>query len=148
MSKAVDVKTSRFGEIHVDAEKVIRMPLGMFGFSDQKRFVIISLREDVPFYWYQSLDDGELAFPIANPFFFKPDYRVDLEDAAQALVLNDRPEVRDFEIYVVITIPHGAPKQATANLRGPIVLHNPTRRAVQLAVIGNGYSHRFPLMEV
>ena len=75
------VNTTRFGTLTLEEEKIIDMPSGMLGFPDKRRFVILNHREDSPFFWYQSVDDPDLAFVITSPFLFHPEYDVDLTEA-------------------------------------------------------------------
>ena len=74
------ITTTRFGTVQIRENSIIKMPFGMLGFPDKKKFVILQHKDNSPFFWYQSVDDPKLAFVITNPFIFKPDYQIDLED--------------------------------------------------------------------
>jgi len=124
---------------------IIHMPSGMFGFPDRKRFVILQHEKDSPFFWYQAVDDPNLAFVITSPFFFKPDYHVTLDDVLKEMSWNDEKE-SNIELYVVVNIPKGSPDKMTANLIGPILVNNKSRQAVQMAIPDDAYSHKFPLL--
>lgn len=127
-------------------EKIIGMPFGMLGFPDKKRFVILQHKEDSPFFWYQSVDDPSLAFVITSPFFFKPDYVVDVGDIAKEMSWNKEGEENNLALYVVVNIPKESPEKMTANLIGPILINNKTRQAVQMVIPNSPYSHKFPLI--
>jgi len=139
------IKTTRFGIITIE-EKIITMPFGMLGFSDEKRFVILQHKEDSPFFWYQSVDDPMLAFVIMSPFLFKPDYNVDVENVLKEMSWNEEEKQNTLELYVVVNIPKGAPDKMTANLIGPILINNKIHQAVQMVISDSPYTHKFPLV--
>jgi len=139
------IKTTRFGTITITEDKIITMPLGMLGFPDQKRFVIIRHKENSPFFWYQCVDDPSLAFVITNPFHFKPDYKIDLEHILKEMSWNGDGNNGHLELYVVVNIPKGAPQNMTGNLIGPVLINNKVRQAVQIVIADSTYTHKFPL---
>jgi flagellar assembly factor FliW len=100
------------------------MPFGMLGFPDKQRFVILQHKENSPFFWYQSVDDPALAFVITNPFFFLPDYKVNIEDVLMKMSWDKNSDNDVLELYVVVNIPKGSPEKMTANLIGPILVNN------------------------
>jgi len=142
----LEIETTRFGRIQVDGKKQIEMPSGMLGFPDSRRFVMIRHREDSPFFWYQSVDDPNLAFVLASPFAFKPDYVLDTHKIPEAFSW-DAGDENHLECYVVISIPKGSPDKMTANLIGPIVINPLRRQAYQMVLSNSPYSHQTPLLE-
>jgi flagellar assembly factor FliW len=143
----LNIKTSRFGTITIEEEKIITMPFGMLGFPDVKRFVILQHKENSPFFWYQSVDDPTLAFVIMSPFLFKPDYTVDLENVLKEMSWSEEEKQENLELYVVVNIPKGAPNKMTANLIGPILINNKIYQAVQMVISDSHYTHKFPLVK-
>lgn len=143
----MNIKTTRFGTIPIEEEKLIHMPFGMLGFADQRRFIILKHQENSPFYWYQSVDDPTLAFVIMTPFLIMPDYRVDMEDALKEMGWNGDNNRSHLELYVVVNIPKGAPHEMTANLIGPLLINNSTRQAIQMVLSNSPYSHKHPLIK-
>ena len=143
----MQVDTTRFGTITIDEHKIITMPLGMLGFPDEKRYVIVQHKENSPFFWYQSVDDPALAFVITSPFFFVPDYSVPLDDAIKEMSWDEEEVGDKVELYVVVNIPNGSPNEMTANLIGPILVNTETFQALQMVVTDSPYSHRFPLLK-
>ena len=140
------IKTTRFGIITIEEEKIITMLFGMLGFPDVKRFVILQHKENSPFFWYQSVDDPMLAFVIMSPFLFKPDYNVDVENVLKEMPWNEEEKRNNLELYVVVNIPKGAPDKMTANLIGPILINNKIHQAVQMVISDSPYTHKFPLV--
>jgi flagellar assembly factor FliW len=141
------IKTTRFGEISVEKDKIIDMPFGMLGFPDKKKFVILQHQENSPFFWYQSVDDPTLAFVITNPFLFKPDYEIDLEGALKEMSWNGDGKNDNLELYIVVNIPKGLPHKMTGNLIGPILINNKVHQAVQIVLSDSPYTHKFPLIK-
>jgi len=140
------IKTTRFGTITIEEEKIITMPFGMLGFPDVKRYVILQHKENSPFFWYQSVDDPALAFVIMSPFLFKPDYDVDVENVLKEMSWNEEEKQDNLELYVVVNIPKGAPEKMTANFIGPILINNKIHQAVQMVISDSPYTHKFPLL--
>jgi len=140
------IETTRFGQIRIQTDKIINMPLGVPGFPDQRQFVILEHRQDSPFHWYQSVDEPALAFVITDPFLFKPDYRVDIPKVLTELGWDPDTQLDQLQLYVIVNIPKGRPDQMTANLMGPILVNQLTREAVQVVLTDGKYSHKIPLM--
>ena len=141
------IKTTRFGTISVEKDKIIDMPFGMLGFPDKKKFVILQHQENSPFFWYQSVDDPTLAFVITNPFLFKPDYEINLEGALKEMSWNGNGKNDNLELYIVVNIPKGLPHKMTGNLIGPILINNKVHQAVQIVISDSPYTHKFPLIK-
>lgn len=140
------INTTRFGTITLEEEKIIHMPAGMLGFPDKRRFVILKHREDSPFFWYQSVDDPDLAFVITSPFLFHPDYDVDLTEALKGM--SWEPAIKDtILLYVVVNIPRGCPDKMTGNFIGPILVNPEKSQAVQTVIPNSPYTHQVPLMK-
>lgn len=142
------IKTTRFGEINLNNDQVIHMPQGMLGFPDSQRFVIIQNKENSPFFWYQSLDDPDLAFVIANPYLFMPDYNPQLKEGVTNMTwqISDRNFLEILEVYVVVNIPRGAPEKMTGNFMGPLVINPLCKQGVQVILSEGGYSHKTHLI--
>jgi flagellar assembly factor FliW len=139
------LETTRFGAIKVDPELVITLPEGLIGFEDCTRFVLLHLEEASPLRWFQSLDDGAVAFPIIDPWFFLPDYTPAISDydAACLGLTEESPKL----MFVILTIPRDNPGAMTANLLGPVLINPVTRRGKQVIVQDEGYTTRHPVLE-
>lgn len=138
------ILTSRFGEIEIEAGAVIDVPGGLIGFPKEERYLLIRHKPDSPFFWFQALDDPDLAFVIVDPAVFKPDYRV----PCPPLLLSSiqATNVEEISFFVIVTIPRGNPQGMTANLLGPLVINTKTRLGKQLVLDESKYSHRHPIM--
>ena len=116
------VQTKAYGLIDVDERQKVSFPTGLFGFESIKNYVLIDA-EKQPFYWLQSTDVEHIAFIIVNPFSFRPDYELDIDDDLVKEIGISNPE--DALIFSIVTIaPSG---QMTANLQGPLIINRKTR---------------------
>ena len=134
------IQTSRFCEIDIDESKIIAMKGGILGFNYLKRFVMIVHEEGSPFHWFQSLDDGSIAFITMNPFIIKSDYEPEIDDQTVEVLEVDKAE--DIELMVILTV-RSEPVKMTANLRAPLVINKQKRLANQVILEDEQYPVRF-----
>ncbi len=121
------VNTKAYGAIEVDERQKISFPKGILGFEKFKDYVLLDA-ERQPFYWLQSLDVERVAFILVNPFLFRPDYELDIDDSELVEIGITDPETA--LIFTIVTIPSdGSPM--TANLQGPLVINKDARLARQ-----------------
>ena len=144
--KKLKINTTRFGLLDLREDRLIHMPNGMLGFPQRRNFIILEHGPKSPFLWYQSVDDGALAFVIANPRLFKPDYTVNLEDTLGAMAWNGNGNGDHLELYIVVNIPKGHPEKMTGNLIGPLLINSKACQAVQIIITDSSYSHNYPLL--
>ena len=143
----MQIKTTRFGTIDIEEEKIIKMPSGMLGFPDKKTFIILQHQENSPFFWYQSVDDPGLAFVITDPFLFIPDYKIDLEVTLKEMLWNGDGNDRDLNLFIVVNIPRGMAHKMTGNFIGPILVNEKVYQAVQIVLSNSPFTHKFPLFK-
>lgn len=125
----MNLKTSRFGEIEVPEDKEISFPNGLIGFPEQKKFVILKHKPDSSFFWLQSLSDGNLAFTMLSPFLFVPDYNPEVPENDQSFL--NIGDSKNMEIYCMVVIPKGRPKDMTINLLSPVVVNPEKKLGIQ-----------------
>jgi flagellar assembly factor FliW len=138
----VKIQTSRFAEIDVDESKIIEMKVGILGFNHLDRFVMIIHEEGSPFHWFQSLEDGSIAFIIINPFIIKSDYEPEIDD--QTLEMLEVNKAEDIELMVILTI-CSAPVKITANLRAPLVINKQKKLASQVVLADEQYPVQYSI---
>ena len=73
------VMSKAYGLIEVDERQKITFPQGILGFETFRDYALLDA-ERQPFYWLQSLDSEQVAFVLINPFIFRPDYEVNIEN--------------------------------------------------------------------
>ena len=101
---------------------------GIPGFEKDKKFVIVPVEGEGPFYYMQSLG-SDLCLLIADPFIFFPDYQIDLPDEQVDELGRDEAHEK-LVVYVVITI-NEMIQSSTANLMAPVIINAITRKGVQ-----------------
>jgi len=138
------VKTTRFGDVDISEHRPISFPLGLPGFPDQKRFVLMEHKPGSPFMWLQSADSPNLAFVVMDPFLIQSNYLQDLPPRDREMVLGktDTPPL----VLTIVNIPHGAPREMTVNLLGPLVIDAEARTGKQVILAGSAYQTRHPVL--
>lgn len=138
------VRTTRFGELEVDEEAIIRFPEGIPGFAEMKRFVLVPHPGGGPFMWLQSADSPELAFAVLEPSTFRPDYEVVLgAEEAAAIELTDEADA----LVLVITGFGKDGAAVTANLAAPLVINRRARLGKQFILEREDYGLRHDVLE-
>jgi flagellar assembly factor FliW len=123
----MDIQTKAMGTVTVSDKQLLFFPEGLFGFEEIHNYALLEA-EQKPFMWLQSIEKPELAFLLIDPFLFRFDYELDVDD----ITLGDIGVSSPSDVYVlaIITIPpEGAP--ITANLRGPLVINKNNNNAIQ-----------------
>lgn len=128
--------TSRFGEIELQTDKIMNFPNGIPGFENQLRFIMLQTEEELPFSYMQSVNDGDLAFIVTNPFLFFTDYQFDLPQEIQN-ELNLRNE-SDVMIFSIVTV-NAQAGELTLNLLAPIVLNMAEKVGQQIILHQTNY---------
>lgn len=123
-------ESERFGAVEADARDLIEFP-GLPGFPHARRFLVRRHDRGSDFAWLLCADDPALAFVIATPWRFVPDY--DPEIAPRWLRALGADDVAALEIVSLATVSGGA---VTLNLAAPILIHPPTRRGMQVILEG------------
>jgi flagellar assembly factor FliW len=138
------ISTTRFGDISIDESRVIRMKGGMLGFEHLVRYLLLIQDEKIPFWWFQSIEDGSVAFVIINSLAVKPDYEPVISDDEVKLLEIASPD--DAVLLSVVTI-RSDPFKVTANLRAPIVINAKKMLAKQVVLVEPDYPVQYPITE-
>ncbi len=137
------VKTTRFGDVQVEEDRIISFPKGLLGFPRYKHYVLIDPTEDGYFWWLQSIDTPDLAFVVTDPSLFVSSYRVPLRpDQIADMGMQSLDEAQVF----VIVNKRG--NMLTGNLQGPLVIHVANRTGEQIVLSDRRFTTRVPLIEL
>ena len=68
-------------KLPVKNENVISMPLGLLGFEQVKKYVLLVTPEEEPFMWLQMLDAANQGFVVVQPSVVMPSYAPDIAQA-------------------------------------------------------------------
>jgi flagellar assembly factor FliW len=136
------METTETRQSDAGTECIINMPLGMLGFEQYKKFALLTNPAEEPFLRLQVLDDPQLAFLVISPFVVLPAYEPDISDEDAEFLGIQQPE--DTLIFNIVAVHN--PRQATVNLKGPIVLNRRTLLAKQVIPLNApDYSVAHPL---
>ena len=137
------ITTTRFGEIEEDESKIVHFAAGLPAFEDEHEFIIIPYDEESPYVFLQSVTTPDLAFLMAIPFIFFPDYEFRLEDDVLESLALERQE--DLLLYTLLTIPGKDIREMTANLLAPIVINSRTNEGRQIVLDKSSYRTKHKL---
>lgn len=117
----MNIETRYFGNMEISEEEIVNFKQGLPGFNNEKEFVVLPFaEEDTPFHILQSINTTSLAFVVANPFVFFPDYEFDLsKDLTEQLQIE---EEEDVAVFVILTIQDPF-ENTTANLKAPVIMN-------------------------
>ena len=142
------VTTRKYGELHIDEDRILRMPKGLPGFPGLEKFALLEDPKTAPFCWFQSVEEPDISLVVMNPFLFKPDYRIEHLDGVLSEMGWNGVTVEQLVMYVVVNISgSGEDKKITANLIGPIVINPETKEAVQVVMSDSDYSHQHNVLD-
>ena len=105
------------------------------GFPAFRRYVLVRVTEEGVLFALTAVDDPDVRFLMVPPAPFFPDYAPEIDE--ESLLALGAEDTEDLLILLVVTAGE-SPGSSTANLMAPIVVHQATRRAVQLVLSGSG----------
>lgn len=141
------IKTKLFGEIEINADKLIRFESGIVGFPELKDFMLIhdSENEESNISWMQSIQESAFAMPVINPLYIVDTYNPEIED--ELLKPLGELNQEDMLVLVTITVPSDI-QQMTINLRAPLVINGENRKACQVIAEGEQYAVKYPIYDI
>jgi flagellar assembly factor FliW len=139
----VKVVTKAYGLIDVDERQKITFPMGLYGFESFKDYILLDA-ERQPFYWLQSIEVEQIAFILVNPFLFRSDYEVDINDEDLKDIDLSGPE--KALIFSIVTIP-GDGSPMTANLQGPLIINRESRFGRQAVLTDPRWKTKHDIMK-
>jgi flagellar assembly factor FliW len=123
---AVSFSSTRFGTVEVDPANLIEFPRGLIGLGGSQ-YALLGSTEEEAIVWLHSVDDPDLAVPVADPWAFFPEYAVDLPDEeAERIGITDPDQAR---VLVVVRVGATA-QECFANLKAPILVTGGTGHQV------------------
>jgi flagellar assembly factor FliW len=137
------VKTTRFGEIETEFDRVIKFPKGILGFPENREYVLLQTNEEGNFFWLQSTENPALAFVVSDPLLFMPDYQVPVK--AEEFAEIDLHKIEDSQVFIIV---NKVDQILTGNLQGPLVINAMNRQGLQLVLSEKKYSTRHSLVNL
>ena len=133
--------TRDFATIDYDPRTEIRFPLGLPGFEQEKRFLLIEKVSLAPLVFLQSLETPSLCFLAVSVLVADPGYQIgNLLDEDGDVMANE-----ESLCLAILTEAEGG--GFTANLLAPVIVNLQTRMAVQAVRSDTLYSHQHPLCQ-
>lgn len=139
------LKTKYFGELPYDDEDILHFENGVFGFSGEKRFLLLPFAgSEGALLCLQSVQTLELAFVVMDPFALKPDYAPILRPEELGALGVELSQELCFYVMCVVREPVA---ESTLNLKCPVVVNGDTRQAAQVILDSGDYQMRHRLSE-
>lgn len=135
-----ECSTKYFGKYSYDEKNIILFENGLFGFEQQKEFLLIQLNpnnENV--LCLQSLQDPNIAFFTVNPFAFYEDY--DPVPTDKEISTIEARNMGDVLVYVICAMTDDI-HTSTANLKCPIMINPHNNKALQVILDNPEYQFR------
>ena len=129
------VKTRFFGTIEIPDDKLITMDKGMIGYPDLKCYALIFDEdkgvENSKIMWLQSMEDGDIAFPVMLPTQIVEDYAPNVNEEIIEPLGTLTPD--NTYMLVTVTVPQKV-SEFTVNLKAPVIINIDARKGLQLIV--------------
>ena len=136
------VATKAYGLIDVNETQKIVFPQGLLGFETFRDYVLLDA-ERQPFYWLQSLDVEQIAFVLINPFLFRPDYEMNIDNEELLPIgITDPGKALIFSIVTILS--DGSPM--TANLQGPLVINRDNKHGIQAVLTDSRWKTKHDIL--
>ena len=126
----MDIRTTRFGTLAIEADDILNFPAGMLGLEGCRQWVLLADAQNDVLGWLQSTSQPEVALAVVSPRRFVPDYQVRV--ARSELTPLAMEETRQAKVLVIV----GKNEHSiTLNLKAPLVIN--LRKRVGRQVITN-----------
>ncbi len=140
----MEFSTRRFGQVSIPDDKIIRFAQGIPGLPCMESSVLIKAEETAPFYWLQSVEDGDIAIPVINPLLVDENYAPSVEESVFEELQLEREE--DLLVVNVAVLPEEL-SAMTVNLAAPILINIARNIGRQVVLENSDYSMRQPIFE-
>ncbi|WP_229683060.1 flagellar assembly protein FliW [Virgibacillus oceani] len=125
--------------MEIDTSKIVEFSMGLPGFIEETKFVLLDLPGNPVFQVLQSVRSETVAFIVTNPYTFYTNYTVDLNDSLQE-TLHIESE-RDVAILAIVTLSQPFDK-STLNLKAPVIINSKNKRGKQYILNTDDYSSK------
>lgn len=112
------IRTSRFGQVDVQPEDILRFPEGLFGLPECRHWVLLADAENEAIGWLQCTSRPDVALAVVSPRRFVAGYQLRIpRSEAQRMALADP---KAAQVLVIVSKHDGG---ITLNLKAPLVIH-------------------------
>ena len=138
------VVTARFGELEIAEEQIYTLVSPIPGFPATKSFFFIQKEKIAPFQWMQSIEESGVTFVVVEPHHFFHDYFPAIGSGElRELGLE---KIEESLLMTIVVLPEDMTKM-TANLRGPLLINNGTRRMKQVFLESDKWTVKESIVE-
>jgi len=138
------IVSGKLGEIEFAETDVITLSAPILGFPDLSDFILISNDKSYPFLWFQSVQDVNICFILVEPDIFFPEYNPVLNKREWKILGAE--EEKELKLFGIVVVPD-QPKNATVNLRAPLVLNMEKKLAKQVILEDDKWQIKSPLFK-
>lgn len=121
------LKNKQFGEVEFTPENVLKFKNGLFGFEELKSYLLIKTENDL-FFWLNSIDQHEIAFPLIG----------------LRLIDDSYPQKDETEAFGIVTLGK-QPSSTTVNLKAPVYINQERKEGFQTIIDQDKYSVNYKL---
>jgi flagellar assembly factor FliW len=140
----MEIITTRFGAIEVDSKEVITLSKGILGFNEYRNYILLPAdhKEETPYFFLQSTENKDLCFFMLDTLSYFKEYDIEItEDTIEALGIE---QVEDVYVLTIVTVV-GSLKEATTNLKAPVIINKKEKLAMQVVLEKGDYLIKQPL---
>jgi len=135
----MDIQTTRFDTVAIEADDILHFPAGLAGLEDCRHWVLLADALNDALGWLQCTARPEIALAVVTPRRFVPDYQVRV--ARVELTPLAIQQVQDAKVLVIVGKNE---RSITLNLKAPLII-NLDRRLGRQIVANNDYPVQFEL---
>lgn len=125
----MQLKTTRFGLVDIQADDVIHFPAGLIGLEQCRQWVLLADSANDALAWMQCITDPDVALAVVSPARFVPGYQVRVFRGELAPL--NLSSVRNAQVLAVVGKNE---TELTLNLKAPLVINLERRTGRQVIV--------------
>lgn len=121
------IKTIQFGELEFTDENVLTFSEGLYGFEELHKFLLLKKEDDI-FFWLNSIEQPEIAFPLFGLRIIDEDY----------------PQKEEYEAFGIVKL-NKEPVKTTINMLAPVYIDQNSRTGFQTILNDEKYPVEYQL---
>ena len=138
------IQTNYFGEVEYSQEEVVMFSEGLYGFEEEKEYLLIPFEGSSILYSLQSVKTPMLSFILVHPFSLDPGYAPVLQPEELKTLKVEKSE--DLYYYVLCSLKKPS-SESTVNMRCPVAINPDTKAAMQVVLEDDRWQMRQRLAE-
>lgn len=126
------MQSTRFGELEIREDSILVAARPIPGFPGSTRYTLLAGSDTDAILWLHSLDEAHVAFPVADPQRYYPDYEVSARKEDLAPLGVGEETMDSVRVLSLLVVPAGDPMATTLNLRAPLIINTASSSFFQL----------------